>query len=157
MAGDQGRRGGSGVKAGGKGNEQTPEKPPVKKRAMRATKLEMEYRRRALMAMLKAGFGVPELRQYARETFGLSHSGAHRLVEEVMEAVVEAMSTYDMRRLASTTYMRFEHAYRMAEKMKRVEAMVSALDSIARYWLKTPPEVVITGGHDEDDDRKGDF
>lgn len=145
------------MSGGGKAGEEKASKAPRKPRATRATKLEMEYRRRALMAMLKAGYGVAEMRQYARETWGLKYNAAQNLVNEVMEAVVEAMSTYDLRRLASVTYMRFEHAYRMAEKMKRVEAMVSALDSIARYWLKTPPEVVVTGDHDEDDDHKGDF
>lgn len=132
---------------------QAARKPPKK----RATKLEQEFRRRTLFSLLKNGYGVAELRRYAREQWGMSYDASEKLVNQVMDAVVEAMSVYDLRRLASTLYLRFEHTYFLAAKAKNVGVMVSALDSMARYWLKTPPEVVITGDHGEDDDHKGDF
>lgn len=139
--------------------EKVPPLPGRRKRPKktRATKTEQEYRRRQLMTMLKNGYGTADLRQYAMEQFGLKTDAAFHLVDEVLEAVVAAMGQHDMRRLAATTFMRFEHAFRVAAQMKNPSAMVAANDAIARYWIKTPPEVVVTGDGGEDEDHLGDF
>jgi hypothetical protein len=127
---------------------------PVKRKTSR---LEMEYRRRSLLTLLRQGYSVPDLREFAQKEWGVKPQVASDLVNQAMALAVEAMSVHDLQRIAAVVFLRFEVAYRMAYRMKNPAAMVAANDAMAKYWVKTPPEVVITGDGGEDEDHLGDF
>jgi len=121
------------------------------------TKLEMQLRRKQLRQLIRSGFSPAELRSYAEEKFKITPRRAMEMVSETMAEVVANMAEYDHRLLAATLFDRFEYLHRQSVAKRDFATAHNVLVSIANHFLEKPPEIVITGSGDVDEDQKGDF
>jgi hypothetical protein len=130
--------------------------PPGSRRTTvrkRATKLEMEFRRRALVSLIQRGASFHEIRQYAMDTWELQLAGADRLARQALDSLVDSMAVYTGQSIAAVTLARAEFCFRKATQQNNLNAMIQANAQIAAHWVKAAQEVTITegGGGDAED------
>lgn len=110
-----------------------------------------------MMQLIKNGWDTQQLRQHAREEYGLGQTGAHNLVDAAYDHIVAGMDELDRRRINAITLVRFENAYRLAVSQRNPMAMIQANSHIANHWVKNAPEITTGAANADADDPEEDF
>lgn len=120
----------------------------------RATRLETEFRRRALVGLIQRGASFHEAVHYAMDQWDLKQSGATTLARKALNSLVESMGAYTGQSIAAVTLARAEFCFRKAVQQNSLNAMIHANAQIAAHWVKPAPEALpseAAGGDDDSD------
>lgn len=110
-----------------------------------------------MLTLARNGWSTSQMQDYAMDEFNLTELAAANLVNESLEANVEAYVILDRRRLAALTLARFENSYRLAASQRNPSAMIAANSQIAQHWVQRAPDITVSGGktadaHDSEED-----